>query len=122
MKFYLEATKTLSPRPDRLFVSPKCRQRAITKNAISYFLRETITDAGALSPNEGLGLRAHSIRGVSTTLSFQHNWSVREVLKAASWRSNNVFASYYLKDITYVWEGLRSLGPIVAAGQVVNAP
>ena len=83
MKFYLEATKSLSPRSDSLFVSPKCRQRAITKNAISFFLRETITGAGALRPDEGPGLRAHSIRGVSTSLTFQRNWAVRDVLRAA---------------------------------------
>ena len=35
------------------------------------------------------------------------------------WRSNSVFAPFYLCDVNYVMEGLRSLGPIVAAGLVL---
>ena len=48
------------------------------------------------------------------------NWSVSKVLEAASWKSNSVFASSYLRDIQYVFEGLRSLGPIVAAGSILQ--
>ena len=118
---YLKVTESLSPRSPNLFVSPRCRQRAISKNAISFFLRETISGAGALRTDEGQSLRAHSIRGVSTSLAFQRNWSVKQVLKAATWKSNSVFASFYLKDVSYVWDNCRSLGPFVAAGQIINA-
>ena len=120
IKFYLRQTKDLSPRSPNLFVSPRCRHRAITKNAISYFLRETISGAGALRASEGQALRAHSIRGVSTSLTFTRNWSVKQVLNAATWRSNSVFASFYLRDVAYTWDNCRSLGPFVSAGQVVN--
>ena len=122
MKFYLEATRGLTPRSNNLFVSPKRRSRPISKNAVAFFLKETISGAGALSPLEGQGLRAHSIRGISTTVAFYKNWSVRSILRAAAWKSNSVFSSFYLKDITYVWENLRSLGPFVSAGQVINTP
>ena len=44
------------------------------------------------------------------------NWSLSSVLEAASWRSNTVFTSFYLKDVQYISEGVRSLGPFVAAG------
>ena len=47
------------------------------------------------------------------------NWLVSKVLEAATWRSNSIFA-FYFSDIQYVFEGLRSLGPFVAAGSVVN--
>ena len=43
-----------------------------------------------------------------------------KVLEAAVWRLNSVFASFYFKYISYVFEGLRSLGPFVAAGNVVD--
>ena len=121
LKFYINLTKDLSPRPSNLFVSPRCRQRPLSKNALS-FLRETISGAGALGADEGPKPRAHSIRGVSTSYEFHKNWSVRDVLRAATWKSNTVFASFYLKDISYSWEDSFSLGPFVSAGQIFNAP
>ena len=47
---------------------------------------------------------------------FFKNWSLFSVLEAASWRSNTVFTSFYLNDVQYIFEGVRSLGPFVAAG------
>ena len=77
LKFYLARTKDLSPRPSNLFVSPRCRNRALSKNALSFFLRETISGAGALGAEEGPSPRAHSIRGVSSSLAFVKIWSVK---------------------------------------------
>ena len=61
--------------------------------------------------------RAHSIRGIATSSAFLKNWSLSSVLEAASWRSNMVFTSFYLKDVQYIFEGVCSLGPFVAAGE-----
>ena len=86
----------------------------MSKNAISYFLREVIAESGASKEPEVVP-RAHSIRGVATSTSFHRNWSVSSVLNAACWRSNSVFTSFYLKD-HFEFDGLCSLGPFVAAG------
>ena len=103
-------------------MSPRCRHRAISKNAVSYFLRETISGAGALRADEGRGPRAHSIRGVSTSMTFVKNWSIKQVLHAATWKTNSTFASFYLRDVAYTWDNCQSLGPFVSAGQVINTP
>ena len=118
LSIYLQWTKGLTGRSSSLFVSPRCPSRAISKNALSFFLREVIQDSGAVLPSAS-PVRAHSIRGVATLVSFLRNWAVSKVPEAATWRSNSVFASFYLNDVSYVFEGLRSLGPFVAAGQVV---
>ena len=120
LQFYRRATSDIVPRPSTLFVSPSKRTKSISKNAISFFLRETISGAGALSAGEGQSLRAHSIRGVSTSMAFHRNWSVSQVLKAATWKSNSTFSSFYLKDVAYVWDDCHSLGPFVSAGQVIE--
>ena len=122
LRIYLERTSSLSPRPRNLFVSPSRRLKPLSKNALSFFLRDVIT--GAVSPGvaEGPAPRAHSIRGVSTSLLFHRNWSVKDVLQAATWRSNSVFSSFYLRDICFNLEGTSSLGPFVAAGQVMHSP
>ena len=94
--------------PRSLFVSPR-RPRALSKNAVSFFLREVIHQAEAGQPEVG-PVRAHSIRGLSTSAAFHRNWSDARVLESATWRSNSVFVSFYLRDLHHDFEGLRSLG------------
>ena len=114
LRIYLDRTASFSPLPRRLFVSPHRPPRALLKNAVSFFLREVIHEAEAGRPEVG-PVRAHSIRGVATSAAFHRNWSVASVLESATWRSNSVFISFYLRD-QHEFEGLRSLGPFVAAG------
>ena len=102
-------------------MSPKCPNRAVSKNAISFFLREVISGAGAVREAGNPPLRAHSIRGVSSSAAFFQNWPVAKVLEAATWRSNSMFLSFYFKDLQYMFEDWKSLGPFVAAGEVMNS-
>ena len=46
---YLDRTLDIVNRPRRLFVSPRCPSRAMSKNGISYMLREIIVQSGASS-------------------------------------------------------------------------
>ena len=116
----LSRTKSAVTRASSLFVSPRSPSREISKNAISYFLREVISGAAAVRAGVTPSVRAQSIHGVSTSAVFMQNWSVSKVLEASSWKSNSVFASFYLRDIQYVFEGLHSVGPIVAAGSILQ--
>ena len=61
----------------------------------------------------------HSVRGYATSVLFWKNTAMSKVLRAATWKSNSVFASYYLKDVQYVYDRIKSLGPIVAAGDLI---
>ena len=65
-------------------------------------------------------VRAHSIKGVSTLAAFHRNWPVASVLESATWCSNSVFVSFYLRDLQHKFEGLRSLGLFVAAGSRIT--
>ena len=66
---YLARTSNIANRSCRLFVSPKCPSRAMSKNGISYMLRELIVQSGA-SSQSGQAPRAHSIRGIATSSAF----------------------------------------------------
>ena len=66
---YLARTSNIANRPRRLFVSPKCPSRAMSKNGISYMLRELIVQSSA-SSQSGQAPRAHSIRGMATSSAF----------------------------------------------------
>ena len=120
LKYYIEKTRSCRGVMGSLFVSPRCPTRPISKNAVSFFLREVIHGAGALRGVEGASVRAHSIRGVSTSVAFMRNWSISKVLEAATWKSTTVFSSFYFKDMVHEMEELKSLGPFVAAGAVIN--
>ena len=82
-------------------------------------MREVIHEAGA-SRVEGVPVKAHSIRGVSTSMALNRNWSVSSVLEADTWRSNSVFASIYLRDLQFEYENIRSLGLFVAAEEQIS--
>ena len=94
----------------------------MSKNALSFFLRETIKEAHvAFKPDDHwrLDIRAHSIRAIATSLNFMKNDSLNTVLEAATWRGNSIFASHYLKDVKRTHEKCSSLGPLIASGSVI---
>ena len=119
LHIYLDRTRHLTSLRHRLFVSPRRPSRSMSKNAVSFFLREVITAAGASRPEVG-SILAHEIRGISTSVAFHRNWSVSAVLESATWRSSSVFSSFYLCDIQHEYDGIRSLGPFVVAGSQIK--
>ena len=119
LRIYLDKTRPLSPIRHRLFVSPRRPSRAMSKNAVSFFLCEVIHAAGASRPEVG-SVHAHEICGVSTSVAFHRNWSVSAVLESATWSSSSVFSSFYLRDIQHEYDGIRLLGPFVAAGSRIE--
>ena len=119
LRLYLLRARSLSPCRHRLFVSPRRHSRAMSKNAVSFFLREVISAAEAARPHVG-SLWAHEIRSVSTSVAFHRNWSISSVLESATWASSSVFSSFYLRDIQHEYDGLLSLGPFVAAGSRIG--
>ena len=119
LRFYRDRTNSLSPLRHRLFVSPHRPPHAMSKIAVSFFLREVIHAAGASRPEVG-SVRAHEVRSVSTSVAFHRNWSVSSVLESATWSSSSVFSSFYLRDIQHEFDGMLSLGPFVAAGSRIG--
>ena len=109
-RIYLDRLSSLSPRRPT---------RPLSKNAVSFFLRDVITSAGASRPEVGR-VRAHDIRCVSTSVAFHRNWSISAVLESATWSSSSVFSSFYLRDLQHDYDGLLSLGPFVAAGMRIG--
>ena len=120
VKTLLEKTKTIPNRPSSLFVAPKKPSRPISKNAISFLLRRVIVDAGAIGVLEGPVPRAHSIRSMATSVAFERNVSLANIISAATWRCQSVFSSFYLREISFRGDEFRSLGPFVVAGNVIE--
>ena len=124
LRSYLSHTSSLAPRPRTLFVSPRSPSCSLSKNALSFFLRDVISSAyssssSSASSSAPSSSRAHSVRGVAASWAFARNASLSSILAAASWSSSSVFTSFYLSDVQFSSSHGFSLGPVVAAGSVV---
>ena len=114
IKFLRKAARSASYIPSRLFVSPRNLERAMSKNAMSFYLRQLIVDSGAVSTSRPP--RAHDIRGIATSLNYYSNLSLSNLMQVATWKSNRVFASRYLKEVSATQDNIRQFGPLVIAG------
>ena len=112
------AARSLGFTPNRLFVSPSDPKRSMSKNAMSFFLRQLITESGAVSSS--VPPRAHDIRGIATSLNYYSNLSLSAISEAATWKSKRVFAIRYLKDMSATRSRLKDKGPLIAAGSTVH--
>ena len=143
LRLYLSRTASLPSRPRSCFVSPRAPSRSLSKNALSFFIREVISEdyssSGRFLPSQPAAsssapsasapsssssrprssLRAHGVRGVAASWAFHHNAPLASILEAATWSSPSVFSSFYLSDIQFSSSSGYGLGPVVAAGSVV---
>ena len=69
--FLRKAARSASYIPSRLFVSPWNLECAMSKNAMSFYLRQLIVDSSAVSTSRPP--RAHDIRGIATSLNYYSN-------------------------------------------------
>ena len=86
----------------------------MSKNAMSFYLRQLIIDSGAVSTSRPP--RAHDIRGIATSLNYYSNLSLSSLMQVATWRSNRVFASRYLKEVSATQDNIQQFGLLVIAG------
>ena len=111
IKYLRKAARSTSFIPFRI---PRNPERAMSKNAMSFYLRQLIVDSGAVS--SARPPRAHDIRGISTSLNYYSNLSLSNLMQVATWRSNHVFASRYLKEVSATQDNIQQFGPLVIAG------
>ena len=118
VRYLRRAARSVEFTPSRLFVSPSDTRRSMSKNAMSFFLRQLITESGAVSSS--VPPRAHDIHGIATSLNYYSNLSLSAIKEAATWKSNRVFAMRYLKDMSATRSRLKDRGPLIAAGSAVH--
>ncbi|MPC77830.1 hypothetical protein E2C01_072297 [Portunus trituberculatus] len=119
----LERSKNFSHKPRNFFISPSNTAKPLSKNALSFLLKEIILQAHESFPEElqqPLKVRARDIRRIATSLNLSRNHSFTAILEAASWKTPSVFANHYLKDLERIDGETYYLGPIVAAGDIVH--
>ncbi|XP_068246763.1 probable 4-coumarate--CoA ligase 3 [Palaemon carinicauda] len=103
LRAYSSRTKNVRGASNSLWCSVKDPQKPLTKNALSFFLRVTIREAHLVCEEENFGLlkvKAHEVRAIATSLAYRKNMSVKQIMDATFWRSNFVFASHYLREVS----------------------
>ena len=120
VRVYVSRTSSISLRPRSLFASPCTPTRLISKNALSYFFRNVILQSLPSPPSSSSSVWAHSICSVSNSAAFSHNVALPDILAAATWSSSTDFTSFYLRDVQFTSVNGFGLGPVVAAGAVIN--
>ena len=105
VKYLRKAARSASFIPPRLFVSPRNPERSMSKNAMSFYLRQLIIDSGAVS--SARPPRADDIRGIATSLNYYSNLSLSSLMQVATWRSKRVFASRYLKEVSATQDNIQ---------------
>ena len=104
-----------------MLVSPRNPSRPLSKNALSYFLREVISSSisslGSSLSDSGLSVRQspQSIRSIATSVAFYRIYSQFSLMESATWKTPSVFTSFYLRDIQFQYPDSFGLGPFVAA-------
>ena len=81
---------------------------------LNIIIHSFIVDSGAVS--SARPPRAHDIRGIATSLNYYSNLSLSNLMQVATWKSNRVFASRYLKEVSATQDNIQQFGPLVIAG------
>ncbi|XP_068243498.1 uncharacterized protein [Palaemon carinicauda] len=119
LRLYLKRTAAVRPRVQALFASTGRTKRRVTKNTISAWIRRVIHHSLNPDPPPSRRPRAHDVRGIATSLAFKRNYSVTQVLQAGVWKRQTTFTAHYLQDVTHRRLDTFSIGPVVAAQQLV---
>ena len=123
LKQYLEKSQQRRRNRRKLFIPiSTASKKEASKNAISFWLRATILSAyQAKGLDPPVASNPHELRALSSTMALHRNCSVADIMEGCFWKSNTVFASHYLRDLSVTdVEGLRSLGPLVVAQQLTK--
>ena len=97
----------------------------ISKQTVSGWIRQLIKQAYSEVQDEDIphlthtNFQARELRAFASSLAFHQNYSLKQVMEAASWRNNNTFVSFYLRDLSQMGD-VTTAGPFVAGQQVIS--
>jgi integrase len=91
----LDKTKFRAKEFDQVFLTLSKPFRPAKPNTLAKHLKEVLRLAGI---KEGV-FTAHSLRAASTSQALANGLPIDQILKRATWASENTFARFYAKDI-----------------------
>ncbi len=123
IRIYLERTNRFRGDKRKLFIS-LCPNysKEIGVNTISRWIRETIKLSYSSQKSSEIEtlfrVSAHEVRAIATSLAAWRNVAIKDILKAAYWKSHNTFTDFYLRDMVSSTRKLNKQGnSVVCAGK-----
>jgi hypothetical protein len=123
IRIYLERTNKFRGAKKKLFISLASKySKEIGVNTISRWIREAIKLSYSSQKSSEIEtpfrVSAHGVRAIATSLAAWKNVSIKEILKAAHWKSHNTFTDFYLRDMVSSTRWLGQQGEsVVCAGK-----
>ena len=129
LTIYLEQTKefrTNSGAKKLLFSCDPMHVGDISAQSVSRHIWDTVPLAYMAASKDCdflqiHNVKAHDLRALSTSLALKRSVAIEDILSAATWQTPNTLSSHYLRDLSFQSDALYRLGPLVAAGHVVQA-
>ena len=123
--YLASSAKLRSAGSSRLFISIKKGISDISAKTISTWICNTVILAYKSASSEVLvkhQVKAHEVRALASSWNIFNSSSMSEIMSAGFWRSDSAFYNHYLRSMPLHCDNLYSLGPLVAAQQVVFPP
>ena len=109
-----------------LFISINpSRSEEISKSAVSHWLRQLIVEAHTQPSNKSVSISRgtpHEIRAIASSFAFHHSLGLSDLLQTCTWKSDNVFTSFYLRDVASQFPTFKGFPPCVVAQRVFHPP
>ncbi|CAG2218875.1 unnamed protein product [Mytilus edulis] len=123
--YLASSAKLRSAGSSRLFIPIKKGISDISAKTISTWICNTVILAYKSASSEVLvkhQVKAHEVRALASSWNIFNSSSMSEIMSAGFWRSDSAFYNHYLRSMPLHCDNLYSLGPLVAAQQVVFPP
>ena len=122
VRAYLSRVKAKRLGRKRLFL-PLKGSKDISPSTISRWICNIIKLAYADLSSSDLSfmkISAHEVRALSSCWAYWNSVALEDVVRAAYWRTNSTFSSFYLRDLAPIRQDTSSLGPLVAAQSITG--
>ncbi|CAG2205311.1 unnamed protein product [Mytilus edulis] len=123
--YLASSAKLRSAGSSRLFIPITKGISDISAKTISTWICNTVILAYKSASSEVLvkhQVKAHEVRALASSWNIFNSSSMSEIMSAGFWRSDSAFYNHYLRSMPLHCDNLYSLGPLVAAQQVVFPP
>ena len=123
VRAYLSRVKAKRSGRKRLFFLPLNGSKDISPSTISCWICDVIKLAYADLSSSDLSfmkISAHEFRALSSSWAYWNSVALEDVVRAAYWRTNSNFSSFYFRYLAPIRQDTSSLGPLVAAQSITG--
>ena len=120
LRHYETVAKQRAPDRRQFFISTAS---PVSKNTLSAWTVKVIRKAYASATEDDIRpyrTSTHEIRALAASLALQANFSLANVLGAATWANPTTFTEFYLRDVSGLQGRLHVIAPCVVAGTTLH--